>query len=105
MNQGETTQVTIKFKDSIEGLDFVLAMYDDNDNKVFVKKLSDPNNGIENMGDNTYRITFPHSITKDWEGKYYFALALKDAIATDPVNIGENVVKVNFKKAKISEEI
>lgn len=105
MNQGETTTCVIKFSDPMDGQDFVLAMYDEKDQRVFVKSLSDPNSGIENLGDNTYRITFPHSVTKNWVGKYYFALALKDAISIDPVNIGENVVKVNFKQAKISEEI
>lgn len=103
--QGDTTTVLVKFSESIDGFDMKVGIYDENDTQVFVAKLSDTPATIESVGDNEYRITIPHTKTKQWIGKYYLDVLLKSPDDTSYVNVGETPVKLNFKAAKITEDL
>lgn len=103
MRQGDTTPIEIIFSDSIEDYDLLVAVYDDQDNEVYLTKLSDEDSHIQSIGGNGYKIVLPHTLTKHFVGKYYLELLVKSPGSTEFVNSGETPVKINFKPCKLAE--
>lgn len=103
MRTGDTTFITIAFDEPLGELDLVCGLYDTDDNCVYLAKLSEGT--INNIGNKVYQIIIPWFLTKEWEGKYYGDLMVKNPNDTSYVNIGETSFKVNFKKAPIAKNI
>lgn len=103
MRQGDTTFITIAFDEPLGDLDLLVGLYDTDDKRVYLAKLSE--HTIRSLGNNVYQVVIPWSVTKDWDGKYYGDLMVKNPNDMDYVNIGETSFKVTFKKAPISKDI
>lgn len=105
MRQGDTTTVLIRFSADVSDKDIKVGVYNEQDQEMYAVRLLDTGSPMELIGENTYRIVIPHTVTKNWVGKYYLDILVKNASDTDYVNVGETSVKLNFKAAKIATNL
>lgn len=103
MRQGDTTTVTIKFSESIGQRDIKVGLYDKLNQEVFSSRLSDSASAIDSLGNNTYLVTIPHSVTKNFTGKYMLDLLLVED--GNVVNCCDNPIEIVFKQASIAKNL
>lgn len=104
--QGDTTTINIAFDESIEGKDLKVGIYKSSNESIALEsKLSDDNSMITYLGENTYSMVIPHTITRNWVGEYYVDILVKNMNDTDFVNTGEKSIKLVFNAAKIATNL
>jgi hypothetical protein len=100
--QGNSTPILITFDESIGDNELLVTVHDIYDKVVWKASTG---NGIVSLGNNVYRAEIPHSVTKNFTGRYYLDMLLKSPGDTTYVNVADKPVEMVFKKAVIIKEI